>query len=115
MLIALSEETQSCFFKNNILFIFVLVDLLQHTECHHLHEFDTPTSRVFVLPPTCFPLSLQPNHLSPPLAPPFPSLPMVAVPSMPIMAVEQVAPCRWSRINPCKDFTSLGNPFNVAS
>lgn len=27
--------------------------------------------------------------------------PKVPLPSMPIMAVEQVAPCRWRRINPC--------------
>ncbi len=37
-----------------------------------------------------------------------------ALPSLPIMRDEQVAPCRW-QANPYKDFTSLRNPFNVAS
>lgn len=36
------------------------------------------------------------------------------LPSLPIMLDEQVAPCRWWA-NPYKDFTSLRNPFNVAS
>lgn len=39
---------------------------------------------------------------------------MAALPSLPIMRDEQVAPCRW-QANPYKDFTSLRNPFNVAS
>lgn len=41
-------------------------------------------------------------------------MPMAALPSLPIMLDEQVAPCRWWA-NPYKDFTSLRNPFNVAS
>lgn len=93
---------------------FSLVVSLQHTECHHLHEFDTPMSGFFVLSPTCF-LSVRLfRSLSPPLFVTVVSLPlsldlspsfsltvpllfllMVAVPSLPIMAVEQVAPRRW--------------------
>lgn len=107
----------SPFFKIFYLF-FSLVESLQHTECHHLHEFDTPMSGFFVLSPTCFlsvrrslspslPLFISAIALSPILphslafSPSFShSVPllfllMVAVPSMPIMAVEQVAPCRW--------------------
>lgn len=100
----------SPFFKIFYLFSSLVVSL-QHTECHHLHEFDTPMSSFFVLSPTCFLsvrlfLSLFPPlfvsvvslPLSLPLFPltvPLLFLLMVAVPSMPIMAVEQVAPCRW--------------------
>lgn len=57
---------------------------LQHTECHHLHEFDTPMSGFFVLSPTCFlsvrlfrSLSLSPFVHHSRLSPPFPrSLPL---------------------------------------
>lgn len=43
----------SPFFKIFYLFSSLVVSL-QHTECHHLHEFDTPMSSFFVLSPTCF-------------------------------------------------------------
>lgn len=112
-----------------------LVDSWQHGECHHLHGLDTPMSRFFVPSPTCFlcappslssflptslPLFISVISLLSSLLPFFRATPPFSVDGGGAIHANYGSSSRWllaggKRINPCKDFTSLGNPFNVAS